>query len=67
MFISTADTTRDKVLRDNPALATLPAVKQDRFVVVEDYDVVTALSAGSVLSAPYALDRLLPQLTRAAA
>jgi iron complex transport system substrate-binding protein len=65
VFISTADTTRAKVLRDNPALATLPAVKQNRFVVVEDYDVVTALSAGSVLSAPYALDHLLPQLTKA--
>ncbi len=54
-----------KVLRDNPALATLTAVKQNRFVVVEDYDVVTALSASSVLSAPYALDHLLPQLTEA--
>jgi iron-siderophore transport system substrate-binding protein len=65
VFIGTTDTTRDKVLRDNPALATLPAVKQNRFVVVEDYDVVTALSASSVLSAPYALDHLLPQLTEA--
>lgn len=54
---------RADALARYPVLATLPATGRGRLVVVEDFDVSLALSNASVLSVPYAVDRLLPLLT----
>jgi iron complex transport system substrate-binding protein len=54
---------RADALARYPALATLPATGRGRLAVVEDFDVSLALSNASVLSVPYAVDRLLPLLT----
>jgi iron complex transport system substrate-binding protein len=55
--LSRADT-----LARYPTLAGSTAAKQDRLVVVEDFDVTLALSAGSVLSIPFAVEGLVPLL-----
>ncbi|MET0189565.1 MAG: ABC transporter substrate-binding protein [Pseudonocardia sediminis] len=55
------DGNRDRVLRDTPGLANLPAVRADRAFVLPDL----ALSAPSVLSIPYGVDRALPFLRTA--
>jgi ABC-type Fe3+-hydroxamate transport system substrate-binding protein len=54
---------RADALARYPVLATLPATGRGRLAVVEDFDVSLALSNASVLSVPYAVDRLLPLLT----
>ncbi|TCJ94954.1 ABC transporter substrate-binding protein [Nocardia alba] len=57
--LSRADT-----LAQYPALAASRAAQENRLVVVEDFNISLALSAGSVLSVPYAVDGLVPLLAR---
>ncbi|MFD6397492.1 ABC transporter substrate-binding protein [Nocardia sp. NPDC060249] len=57
--LSRADT-----LAQYPALAASRAAQDNRLVVVEDFNISLALSAGSVLSVPYAVDGLVPLLAR---
>lgn len=54
-------------LLDEPAFKRLSVVRQDRAIMVDDIDLSMALSASSVLSIPYALDRIVPQLETALA
>jgi iron complex transport system substrate-binding protein len=58
---------RADALARYPLLAGLPATARGRLAVVEDFDVSLALSNASVLSVPYAVDRLVPLLTSALA
>lgn len=50
-----------------PAFTSLKVVRDGRAIVVDDLDVSMALSASSVLSIPYALDRVVPRLDAALA
>lgn len=50
-----------ELVAETPTLATLPSVRAGRFLVLEDL----ALPTASVLSVPYALDRLLPRIDAA--
>jgi iron complex transport system substrate-binding protein len=54
---------RADALARYPLLAGLPATARGRLSVVEDYDVALALSNASVLSVPFAVERLVPLLT----
>lgn len=53
---------RTETLALHPTLAGSAAAKENRLVVVEDINVSLALSAGSVLSIPFAVNGLLPLL-----
>jgi iron complex transport system substrate-binding protein len=53
---------RKDTLAQYPALAASKAAKENRLVVVEDFNVTLAFSAGSVLSIPYAVNGLVPLL-----
>jgi iron complex transport system substrate-binding protein len=55
-----------KLLAD-PAFSRLSVVRDGRVVMVDDVDLSMALSASSVLSIPYALDRIVPRLDAALA
>jgi iron complex transport system substrate-binding protein len=55
-----------KLLAD-PAFSRLSVVRDGRAIMVDDIDLSMALSASSVLSIPYALDRIVPQLEAALA
>ncbi|WP_432509806.1 iron-siderophore ABC transporter substrate-binding protein [Kineococcus sp. SYSU DK001] len=57
--------TRDQ-LRADPVYATMPAVAADAVAWIDDEQLVTATSA-TLLSLPWALDRLVPLLDAAAA
>lgn len=61
------DTTKDSVkLHDDPSYGDLNVVKQGREVFVKETgDYGNALSMSTVLSLPYVLDRLVPQLAAA--
>jgi iron complex transport system substrate-binding protein len=56
-----------KELLAKPAFSRLSVVRDGRAIMVEDLDLSMALSASSVLSIPYALDRIVPQLQTALA
>lgn len=59
--------TKDELLQALPVFGGLAVVQEDRAVfIAEDDPVSGALAYGSVLSLPYALDQLLPQLVAAA-
>lgn len=55
--------TLDELIAETPTLASLASVASSRFFVLSDL----ALSNSSVLSIPYALDRLLPEIDAALA
>jgi iron complex transport system substrate-binding protein len=59
-------TTREQLLAQ-PAFTSLKVVREGRAIMVDDLDLSMALSASSVLSIPYALDRIVPQLDAALA
>ncbi|QMU71620.1 ABC transporter substrate-binding protein [Streptacidiphilus sp. P02-A3a] len=54
-----------KVFDKDQVLQRLDAVKQGRFLFLDDLDVTMALSASTVLSLPYAIDKVVPQSTAA--
>jgi iron complex transport system substrate-binding protein len=56
-----------KQLLARPAFTSLKVVRDGRAIMVDDLDLSMALSASSVLSIPYALDRVVPQLDAALA
>lgn len=56
---------RSATLARHPALAASRAATQGRLVVVESVDVTLALSAGSVLSIPFAVEGLVPLIRTA--
>jgi iron complex transport system substrate-binding protein len=56
-----------KELLAKPAFSRLSVVRQGRAIMVDDIDLSMALSASSVLSIPYALDRIVPRLESALA
>jgi iron complex transport system substrate-binding protein len=59
--------TEDELLQALPVFGGLAVVQEDRAVfIAEDDPVSGALAYGSVLSLPYALEQLLPQLAAAA-
>ncbi|MGH4000130.1 MAG: hypothetical protein ACRDTJ_22030 [Pseudonocardiaceae bacterium] len=51
-------------LEDNPLFQQLPAVQRGAYIHLTN-DVATGLAYPSVLSIPYALDRITPRLTQA--
>ncbi|GAB4582044.1 MAG: hypothetical protein Fur0022_47970 [Anaerolineales bacterium] len=55
----------DTILND-PLLAQLDAIKEGRFIILTE-EIDAAFSASSVLSLPYALEQLVPQLAAALA
>ncbi|MGW5382603.1 ABC transporter substrate-binding protein [Nocardia sp. NPDC003963] len=55
--LSRADT-----LAQYPALAASRAVRENRVVIVDDFDISLAFAAGSVLSIPFAVEGLVPLL-----
>lgn len=61
------DATTRKQLLAQPAFTSLKVVRDGRAVMVDDINLSMALSASSVLSIPYALDRVVPQLATALA
>jgi iron complex transport system substrate-binding protein len=61
------DPTTRKQLLAQPAFTSLKVVREGRAIMVDDLDLSMALSASSVLSIPYALDRIVPQLDAALA
>jgi iron complex transport system substrate-binding protein len=64
-LIMLADETAARASLDKlPTYQRLDVVKDGRVVVVEDLSLSMALSASSVTSIPYALDRLVPELQR---
>jgi iron complex transport system substrate-binding protein len=54
-------------LEKQPAFKNLDVVKDGRTIMIDDLNLSMALSASSVLSIPYALDRLVPRLDTALA
>jgi iron complex transport system substrate-binding protein len=61
------DATTRRQLLAQPAFTSLKVVRDGRAIMVDDLDLSMALSASSVLSIPYALDRVVPQLDTALA
>jgi iron complex transport system substrate-binding protein len=51
----------------DPVYAALPAVKKGSAYVLEDQQVISGMSAVSVLSVPWVLDKIVPGLAKAAA
>jgi iron complex transport system substrate-binding protein len=50
----------------DPVYSSLPAVKRGSAYVMEDQQIISGMSAVSVLSVPWVLDKILPGLTKAA-
>ncbi len=67
LIVLADDPTTRKDLLEQPAFNRLSVVKEGRAIMVDDLDLSMALSASSVLSIPYALDRIVPQLDAALA
>ncbi|HET6507734.1 MAG TPA: iron-siderophore ABC transporter substrate-binding protein [Baekduia sp.] len=67
LIVLVDDPTTRKQLLAQPAFTSLKVVRDGRAIMVEDLDVSMALSASSVLSIPYALDRVVPRLDAALA
>jgi iron complex transport system substrate-binding protein len=67
LVVMADDPATRKDLEKQPAFKSLDVVKDGRTIMIDDLDLSMALSASSVLSIPYALDRLLPQLDTALA
>jgi iron complex transport system substrate-binding protein len=67
LIVLAEDPTTRKQLLAQPAFTSLQVVRDGRAVMVDDLDLSMALSASSVLSIPYALDRIVPQLDTALA
>ena len=57
---------QQKTVEADALYKALPAVKAGHVVWVTDTDVTSAFSYASVLSVPYALDKIVPQLAKAA-
>ncbi|MGH3448446.1 MAG: iron-siderophore ABC transporter substrate-binding protein, partial [Nocardioidaceae bacterium] len=49
-------------IADNPVFEQIPAVKAGRYLVLGNADVRAAYSTNTVLSIPYALDKMVPML-----
>lgn len=60
VFFADPGTTRAALLKAYPSLATVPAVKAGRMLLLTDRQDAMAFSASSVLSIPIALDALVP-------
>lgn len=67
LLVLAEDPTTRRQLLAQPAFANLEVVRDGRAIMVDDVDLSMALSASSVLSIPYALDRVLPRLDAALA
>lgn len=67
LVVMADDPATRKDLEKQPAFKNLDVVKDGRTIMIDDINLSMALSASSVLSIPYALDRLLPQLDTALA
>jgi iron complex transport system substrate-binding protein len=61
------DAAAGRKLLAQPEFQRLSVVQDGRVITVDDIDLSMALSASSVLSIPYALDRIVPQLDAALA
>jgi iron complex transport system substrate-binding protein len=49
-------------LRNDPALNSIPSARAGRLLIIDDADLADAVAAGTVLSIPYALERIVPQI-----
>lgn len=67
LVVMADDPATRKDLEKQPAFKNLDVVKDGRTIMIDDLNLSMALSASSVLSIPYAMDRLLPQLDSALA
>ncbi|WP_445149901.1 iron-siderophore ABC transporter substrate-binding protein [Baekduia sp. Peel2402] len=67
LVVMADDPATRKDLEKQAAFKNLNVVKDGRTIMVDDLDLSMALSASSVLSIPYALDRIVPQLDTALA
>ena len=67
LIVLAEDPATRKALLDQPAYQRLSVVRDGRAIVVEDLDLSMALSASTVLSIPFALDRVVPRLATALA
>ena len=67
LVVMADDPAARKDLEQQAAFKSLDVVKEGRTIMVDDLDLSMALSASSVLSIPYALERLVPQLDTALA
>lgn len=61
IFLVTSDATL-QALKSDTLLQGLTVAKQNRIVYVTDQTIVQAFSMNSVLSLPYAIDKLVPQI-----
>lgn len=67
VFVAQAYTPEDrKVTEENPAFQNLQVVKRGD-VIWPDEDTLNAITFGSVLSIPYVLDRIVPELAKTVA
>jgi iron complex transport system substrate-binding protein len=67
LIVLVDDPVARKGLEKQAAFQNLAVVREGRAVMVDDLDLSMALSASSVLSIPYALDRVVPRLDAALA
>ena len=67
LVVMADDPATRKDLEKQAAFKNLDVVKDGRTIMIDDLDLSMALSASSVLSIPYALDRLVPRLDTALA
>ncbi|MET3807623.1 iron complex transport system substrate-binding protein [Nakamurella sp. UYEF19] len=61
IFFGEKDTTQASLLKAYPSLATVPAIKEGRLLLMTDTEETMAFSAASVLSIPIALEALVPR------